>query len=446
MADATTTTRPAKAGSGTAQPARLGNYANSASPGSATPEERVGRRRGKRRERHVLRSKLRGLTTLGRVRKCGHTSVNGEGSGPGLRLTETKTGNVAGFSGLATCGSVWACPVCAAKIATRRAEDLADVMRYGLERGCSASMVTLTIRHHRGQSLRECWAAVTAGWRAVTTGKQWTTDADGAGLVGWVRAVEVTQGKNGWHVHVHALLIWDSTLPDEEADIIGQRMWQRWTRAVRRKGFDSLLRSADGKRVGVDVRKASLDPAAQGGTGLHEYFTKLAHEVTGGQAKLAQGQGRTPFQLLDRAVLGLADDVELWHEWESASKGRRQMEWSRGRRDLRAWAGLGDEETDEEIAGAELDGPDLLLLYPESWQTLRQSPEQVCDLFDAAERGGFDAARQLLDLWSLPWLMGTAAPKYPPPPAGSSRLDAERVAGRQSLALKLVNQHRLHSI
>jgi hypothetical protein len=110
------------------------------------------------------------------------------------------------------CGSVWACPVCAAKIATRRAEEVAEVMRIALERGCAASMVTLTMRHHQGQSLADCWAALSKGWRAVTTGTQWTTDADAAGLVGWVRAVEVTQGKNGWHVHVHALLIWEQVI------------------------------------------------------------------------------------------------------------------------------------------------------------------------------------------------------------------------------------------
>jgi len=250
------------------------------------------------------------------VRDCGHVSINGEGSGPALRLTAAdKGGNVAGLSGLAHCGSVWACPVCAAKIATRRAEELADVMRVALERGCAASMVTLTMRHHQGQSLADCWAALSKGWRAVTTGKQWTTDADAAGLVGWVKAVEVTHGKNGWHVHVHALLIWEQAIDQERADVIGERMWQRWTRALQRRGFDSLRDSG-----GLDVRMATLKPGAA--SGLHEYFTKLAHEVTGGQAKLAKGAGRTPFQLLTDAVEGLADEVNLWHEWERASKGR----------------------------------------------------------------------------------------------------------------------------
>lgn len=284
MGEPTILDRPAAAASGTAQPARLGRYANSASPGRPTPDdEQLQRRYGKRRQRHSLRYRLRGLTKLSRVRDCGHVSINGEGSGPALRLTAAdKGGNVAGLSGLAHCGSVWACPVCAAKIATRRAEELADVMRVALERGCAASMVTLTMRHHQGQSLADCWAALSKGWRAVTTGKQWTTDADAAGLVGWVRAVEVTQGSNGWHVHVHALLIWEQAIDQERADVVGQRMWQRWTRALRRNGFDSLMDSG-----GLDVRMATLKPGAA--SGLHEYFTKLAHEITGGQAKLARG-------------------------------------------------------------------------------------------------------------------------------------------------------------
>jgi hypothetical protein len=420
VGEPTTIQRPTAAGG--AQRRRLGRYANSASPRSLTPEaaDRQKRKHSKRRQRYSLRYKLRNLTTLKRVRDCGHVSINGEGSGPALRLTAAdKGGTVAGLSGLAHCGSVWACPVCAAKIATRRAEELADVMRYALEQGCSASMVTLTMRHHQGQSLADCWAALSKGWRAVTTGKQWTTDADGAGLVGWVRAVEVTQGKNGWHVHVHALLVWREAIDQEDADVIGQRMWQRWTRALRRCGFDSLMDSG-----GLDVRMATLKPGAA--SGLHEYFTKLAHEVTGGQAKLAKGAGRTPFQLLTEAVNGLADEVDLWHEWERASKGRRQMEWSRGRRDLREWAGLGAEQTDEEIAEEELTGDDLVLLAPESWRELREQPDQVCELLEATERAGFAAATALLDIWGLRWLPGKAALSWPKRPPGSARLDVER--------------------
>jgi len=354
------------------------------------------------------------MTKLDRVRKCGYVTVGGDGGGPGLRVSPDPKGggNIAGFSGLLTCGSVWACPVCSAKIATRRAEELADVMRFGLEQGCRASMVTLTMRHHEGQSLKECWKALGKAWAAVTSGKQWRTDCERYGLRGWVKAVEVTHGSSGWHAHIHALLIWDDPIGLAEARHVGDRMWRRWTRALQRCGFDSLRRSADGKDLGVDVRMASLKPGH--GSGLHEYFVKLSHEITGGQNKLAKGGGRTPFQILTDALAnGEAADVHGWREWELASKGRRQIAWSKG---LREWAGLGQEQSDEEIAAEELAAEDVLFLEPESWRELRDTPERVCKLLEVTEDGGYPASMALLDQWSMGYLVAKVYPRPKPPP------------------------------
>jgi hypothetical protein len=57
-----------------------------------------------------------------------------------------------------------------------------------------------------------------------------------------------------------------------------------------------------------------------------------------------------------------------WWEWEKASKGRRQIAWSKW---LREWADLGREQTDEEIADKELTGNYVLLLLP---KTLARTP------------------------------------------------------------------------
>jgi hypothetical protein len=173
-------------------------------------------------------------------------------------------------------------------------------------------------------------------------------------------------------------------------------MWLRWDRGLQRHGFNSLR-----DQGGVDVRMASLVPGEKGG--LHEYFTKLAHEITGGQAKLAKGAGRTPFQILaDVFTAGEKGDVAAWGEWEKASRGRRQIAWSEG---LREWAELAAEQTDEEIAAAESDGEDMLFLDPDSWRSLRQNPAGVCDLLEAAEDGGYDSAKRWLGARGLVYVM-----------------------------------------
>ncbi|WP_328302132.1 hypothetical protein [Actinomycetospora sp. NBC_00405] len=103
----------------------------------------------RREGRWARRSQLRGITTLRRVRNCG-TSLDPEG-GITLAVTTNADGSrSAGYSGLASCGSVWACPQCAAKIATRRADELSKVMRAVDEAGGSAFLLTLPMRMPAG--------------------------------------------------------------------------------------------------------------------------------------------------------------------------------------------------------------------------------------------------------------------------------------------------------
>lgn len=262
-------------------------------------------------------------------------------SGPTLGVIENKDGTrSAAFGGLKTCGSVWTCPVCAAKVATRRADDLAAVMRAVDELGGSAFLLTLTMRHDRGDRLgmsrtqrteaeklaaahrdarvkaangwdgvtpkdvREakarhrayleehggCWDVLGYAWSAVTSGSSWQQDCDRfGGLLGWARAVEVTHGVNGWHVHIHVVLCFrEQVSADLAAAALGPRIFGRWSRALGRRGFSAS------EEHGWDLRRAQL-----GDGDLADYFTKMAHEVTSGHRKEGKSfGGRTPMQLL----------------------------------------------------------------------------------------------------------------------------------------------------
>ncbi len=136
--------------------------------------------------------------------------------------------------------------------------------------------------------------------------------------------VEVTDGAHGWHVHVHALLCFaDDVSPEIVEATIGVRMFRRWRTALERAGFSAS------EEHGWDVRKVRLLDGD-----LANYFTKIAHEVTGAHRK-ENGRrrgGRTPMQLLADAVdTYRVEDLARWWEWESARQGRLQLTWSRGR-------------------------------------------------------------------------------------------------------------------
>ncbi|MFR9803203.1 protein rep [Pseudonocardia sp. RS010] len=299
-------------------------------------------------------------------------------------MSETDEGRRAGLSGLQSCGSPWACPVCARKIGAERSADVAHVLTAVAAEGGSAALVTLTMRHNRGHRLSDLWDALTAAWGAVTTGRGWKDDQDRFGVLGWVRTVEVTHGPAGWHVHTHVVVALDGPTSPEMMWALGDRMFARWERKLTKIGL-----SAVADRGGLDVRpvRMTADSIEQ----VSDYIAKITAEITAPSAKDARNGNRSPFAILrDALATGLADDVELWWTWERVSHGRRQLTWSR---DLRAWAGLHREKTDEEIAAEDKGGEDMIVIPRDAWEAVRTD---VADLLDAVEIGGIPAAESWL--------------------------------------------------
>jgi hypothetical protein len=347
-----------------------------------------------RRSRYDLQRGLRRVTTVKRVRTCG----NAIGAAVGVKY-DSASG--AGFTGRETCGSVWSCPVCASKVAARRAIELEALLSTAEARGKRIAMVTLTVRHHKGDTLRDVWDAVAKGWAAITRGRAWVNVQRIVGLVGWVKAVEVTVGKNGWHVHVHALMILDDV---DALGLLTDHVWTAWLKGIESVGFTALR------------HQGGLDVAVSDGRGsaLADYITKtgsaefdlagLAREATFGASKNGRMGGRTPFEVLAWGVAtGDADDVETWGRWERGSRRRRFMAWSKG---IREWAEMDDEQSDEEVA-AEAPGGDFVLMLPRATYRRLQALGMECDVLELVERHG-DASGlmgwlSLLDLaWSPP--------------------------------------------
>jgi len=381
---------------------------------------------------------------------CGMRSRRSDGA---VGVREPAANGVAGFSELQSCGSVWACPVCAAKIMRRRSLELGQVLTWARGQLHTIAMVTLTVRHQKSDRLRDVWDAVSTGWAAVTSGSAWVSepeekyqerrdrwderrqlalegkgrfpnggrantppvrrvgDQERFGILGWARAVEVTTGANGWHVHVHAVLVLKGTRADAErnAFLAGTRMWDRWAAGLAKKGFDGL-RDSGGLDVTVSraAEKKLAEYLAKDGltdddaTTIRESYGKKSRDVsmeaTHGQAKQAKkAGGRTPFQVLAALGQEVTDeqlrrrDVAIWREWVRGSEGRRQLTWSAG---LREMAGLAEAElTDEELAAVDEGGQTVLILPPATWQAVKHWQTVVLDVI---EMHGVDGLRAFL--------------------------------------------------
>ena len=422
---------------------------------SANRSGEVNPRQDKRRSRVGLRQVAARHGRASWLRDCGRKSV----SVGGAVAVRGVRGGVAGYAGLDTCGSVWACPVCAGKIGAHRADELATVIEWARREGHAVALLTLTARHRAGEPLRRVFDRITTGWETVTTGWASETErgyekrqtkhenawvdyragirrkpsplkprrlglAERSGVLGWARAVEATHGGHGWHVHLHVLLLLDkSMMPGDDLGTLvhvkqlEESVFTLWERGIRKDG-GSVVRSpaADLRVMHGDAEETLSTYLTKGGDALAGQARGLAAETTLGQFKGGRTTGNvTPFELLGRLrETGDMDDADTWAEWVRATRGRKALTWSRS---LRKLAGLLDERADLEIAAENTGGDDALLLPGETWRTIRDVVEMRCGILDAVEAGGRLAATSLLDSWGLPW---SVAPDTAPQTRGRS--------------------------
>lgn len=354
-----------------------------------------------RAARWALRRRLRSRSSIARVQTCGR---------PVGQFVELRRRTDCAFaSGVSTCASVWSCPVCSAKIRQRRATEIDTLAARWEAGGDLTQMVTLTVPHHAFDSLAELWDAVADGWRKLVSGRRWMTAKRALGIAGWTRAVEVTFGENGWHVHIHALLFIRADRPavnERTADRVRmveqqrrrseawfRMMWLRWIeRRLGRAGSpDHAARVTAG--AGGYVSKVSDDGIARG-------KWRIGLELARGDLKEARRAGMTPFGLLAAALdTGESEMVARWGEWERGSHGRRMLTWAVGTRDL---LGAEPEKSDEALAAAEADG-DLVAVVPGAVWWAWDRDGRAAEILSLIEREDWEALPpDLRSLLSVP--------------------------------------------
>ena len=236
------------------------------------------------------------------------------------------------YSNLQRCGSVWTCPVCAAKISEVRKDEVKMAIDGYRQSGGFVSLLTLTVPHHTSTHLKTLLDRLKIATYKLFSGTR-------ASRSFWlqstkehhIKAFEVTHGLNGWHPHYHVLLFSRRPMTDDDRASILE-LWQDACRIAR------LPRP---NHHGVDLRDGQY---------ADQYVSKwgLEHELT--KAHLKKGSGSyTPWDLLAYSMIDFKttppiDFGKLFQEFALSFKGSRQLVWSRG---LKALFGIG-EKTDLE--------------------------------------------------------------------------------------------------
>lgn len=295
------------------------------------------------------------------------------------------------YAGLQTCGSVWACPVCAAKIAERRRGEVLAAMTAHKAQGGTVLLLTLTTPHQRGDNLGDLLAKQGKALRSFWTDMTVRKVREAMGTVGQIRALEVTNGRrsprnNGWHPHYHLLMFCGSGVDLTRFDEAQLKDWSvrlylRWAACCVRAGlgepsFEHGLKLHDGSKAAAYASKWGLED-----------------EITKGHTKKAL-HGETPFDLL-RAVLADKSDKQaaaLFREFATEFKGKRQLHWSEG---LKKRFAIG-EKSDDELANEVEESAVLLgLLSVDEWRDVL-AVEARATVLEIAARSGWPEVKRYL--------------------------------------------------
>jgi hypothetical protein len=235
------------------------------------------------------------------------------------------------YKGLLTCASVWVCPVCSSRIAEKRRDELARLIKKHIKAGGSCYMVTYTIAHSRYDDLRELLRLFLAGRSDMKGSRLGRKIKATFGLVGSVSVLEVTWSKeNGWHPHVHEIIFCENAEMDVDAfDQMARAAWEAGA------ALHGLKMNKHGFKIDRTfgavqdyIIKFGKDPVTDKPWGVE-------NEIVRGHLK----QGRTsehytPFALLAAIYDTDRDDLRpIFLEYASCFKGRKQLNYSPGLKD-----------------------------------------------------------------------------------------------------------------
>jgi hypothetical protein len=274
--------------------------------------------------RNARREAMRGVSSRERLKKCGVV--------PYGAVTLSIAGGIVRQRGLTTCGSVWGCPVCSAKILTKRSLEVEEAMNAWVKAGGYFIFETFTLSHRLGDSVAKQRLGLQVGWTALNAGS-FKNNHIKAGRHGYLKMTEPTFGSNGFHLHIHALYFMKGELSQSDQDKWTNKNFNKWQKSVASAGF-----AAPDPKGHKAIRVHNYE-------GLQGYFTKGFDNPS---LNNPGNKANSVWNLLSKAIEHpKSTHTFAWRTWEAESKGMRQITWSK---DLRRGLGLDEELEDEEIA------------------------------------------------------------------------------------------------
>lgn len=330
--------------------------------------------------------------TQWRVAGCSRRKISDE-----VAVLHSPTMCKAHYGNLMICGSVWTCPVCAAKISEGRKREIEVATNLHKEAGGHLYMVTHTFSHQRHDDIADLMARFSKARAWMRSHRLYKKLRVEMGYVGDIRTLEVTYGDaNGFHPHEHGLWMVADRLTRAQLRRMMSVLFKLWEAACSRAGL-----GAPNRKRGVNIIEcqSAADYMAKFG---REQKWGIASELSKAHIKTGKAKSMTPFDLLRSYEAGNKHHGALFVQFANAFFGKRQIVWSPGLKAIFGVAQLEDQELAEETLAP--DSGKVTSLSAFEWRVVLHQPRdvravllQIAEGGEASGDGAHDAVRRYIE-------------------------------------------------
>lgn len=313
------------------------------------------------------------------------------------------------YGGLQTCGQVWKCPVCAAKITERRRQlwiaalggkeitttEVEDsIIVKHITHGYRLAMATFTVSHTQDEHLIDVIHRLNRAYQLLWSGRWAVEFKRDYTVIGTVRALETTYGDNGWHPHIHCMFV--TTKDDMRYSVPEIRgiLSGRWARCVNKAGgFAS--QSVGTTFTVADVRAIEYIDKMGIETIYRKRDSGAISEVTKYPTKKGRGSSVGMFGLLALSADGETRAGAHWQTAIHVLKGKKHIATSKG---LLRQLGASQELSDDNLASTDLHetGDEVLALLERPQWDIIDRRNLRGDLLNVAQSGSREAVSDFL--------------------------------------------------
>ena len=215
------------------------------------------------------------------------------------------------------------------------------------------------------------------------------------GIVGTISVLETTWSQvNHWHPHTHELIFTLACLSESHSAIYERESRRTWQQAAVHEGLH--MDEEHGYKLDRTFGAVSDYIAKFGREPIRKPWG-VESEMTKGHIKAGRGaaiEHLTPFAMLYQIMQGHTALIPVFQEYAKRFKGRHQLHWSKGLR--KRLLDTDEEQTDEELAAADIDEAVLLgLLTRSQWRVILANDARG-ELLEEARSGNWQHVEAFL--------------------------------------------------